>query len=426
MTYLPAVESTWLLKLRQINLLLLALLPLALLLSRGAADVVAVVIGVSFLLATILRRQWDFATDPMIAVLLITWLLLNFVVSPLAIDPAASFGRSLPWVRFVILFAATTTWLVRSHDDLKFIIVIWSVILAAVAIDGFIQLLAGTSASGRPIHGDRLTGPLDRPNIGIFVARLTFAVLAGWALVAIRRPRLTLRPAMTLMTGFAAVMIVFILLTGERAASLLTMFALITGMTMVIIVLPTYRMLGLIGLGVAVSSLAVILAASERLMKRALDTIDTLGNLWQSIYGELMSAGLNIWLEHPVAGVGLRNYNIACENLIARGTATVCDQHPHNMYVEWLAETGVVGFVGFLTFVLLLGCRVLLLLRQRDGAHATGVILVAGLIVALFPFTVSQSFFSNWPAILLWSSVALIAAIARLARETRPPSSSTS
>src|SRR3546814_6987242 len=46
-------------------------------------------------------------------------------------------------------------------------------------LDGYVQLLTGTSLSGNIATGERLTGPLDRPNIGMFTARMGFPLLAA-------------------------------------------------------------------------------------------------------------------------------------------------------------------------------------------------------------------------------------------------------
>lgn len=401
--------------LRQFNLLLLAALPAALLLSRAAAEVVIGVIGLSFLAVVIAHRQWHVLRAPLIATLLLTWLALVLIVSPLAPDQSVSFSRGLPWLRFVIFFAAVASWLVTTRTELKLICIAWTVTLLAAIADGLVQLATGVSMSGQSIAMTRLTGPLDRPNIGSFVARIGFPIMAGWALLASLQPReehLLRRNLLLLALGL--IMAVFIFLTGERAASLLTAAAITLSVLLVAILRPGHLVASVSGIILLLAGGAAVILTSDRIMARAQSTIETLANLWDSIYGRLIVTGLQMWLDHPFTGVGLKGFRDACEQYLAKGVTFECHPHPHNTYVEWLAESGLAGSVGFFAFILLFCWAVLRLLHPR-AFPVTGAFLAGCLLVALLPFSVGQSFFSNWPAMLFWSSLGLSAAVMRIA-----------
>lgn len=414
MSAIAAGETGWMKRLRQANLILFAALPFALLFSRGVADAMVVFIGLSFLTVVVAQRRWAVFAQPLILPLLIVWLILNVAVSPFGIDPEASYSRSLPWLRFVVFFAAVAFWIVRSRQDVRTLALVWGVVLVGVAADGLIQLLFGVSMSGQPIFTNRLTGPLDRPNIGIFVARIGLPLMAAWTWLAATRSHQHLIYSKPPILGFAAIMMMFIFLTGERAASLLTIIALAIVVVLMMIQLPRYRLHGIFGLAAAGIAMAGILVASERILDRAKATVEVIGDVWGSIYGELIRAGLQIWIENPFTGVGLKNYRIACEELKGRIHISECNPHPHNIYVEWLAETGTLASIGFAVFVIILLLTLLRALSGQSQARVAGAFLVGSAVVTLFPFTVSQSFFSNWPAMLLWSSLACTAAIARI------------
>ena len=52
-------------------------------------------------------------------------------------------------------------------------------------------------------------------------------------------------------------------------------------------------------------------------------------------------------------GLGLKNYRIKCnEDTIDKNTNqnTLCSSHPHNFYLEFLSETGILGLILFLSF----------------------------------------------------------------------------
>lgn len=411
--YIPAA-SDWTGKLRQINLGLFAILPAMLLFWRGGAEVVVGLIGVSYLVVLASRRTWRVALYPPILALLATWLALNLLVSPLAVDPGTSFSRSLLWIRFIVLFAAVSTWLVQSPRDARWVVMAWAATIGFAVLDGLIQLLRGVSLTGRPISGTRLTGPLDRPNIGMFVARIGFPLLVGAVFLLMHsRSRSLARiagVAVAAMAGFG-----FILLTGERAASLLTLIAILTSLGLAILFAPPrYRLYGLLLGAVAIGIMIIIGLTSPRILARIDSLLDVLNNFWASPYGELFAAGLHVWREYPLTGAGMKNFQAACQIVLGDTLKDGCHPHPHNVYIEWLAETGIAGSLGFVAFVIsLAGVSIDLLKRQAEN-RIIGALTAGCFMLLLFPFTASQSFFSNWPAMLLWASLSMAVAIARL------------
>lgn len=412
-SYLPAARD-WTGKLRQINLGLFAILPAMLLFWRGGAEIVVGLIGVSYLVVLASRRTWRVALYPPILTLLATWLALNLLVSPLAVDPGTSFGRSVLWIRFIVLFAAVSTWLVQSPRDARLIVTTWAATIGFAILDGLIQLLRDVSMTGRPMSGTRLTGPLDRPNIGMFVARIGFPLLIGAAFLLAHARRISaLRIAgiaVAAMTGFG-----FILLTGERAASLLALIAILTSLGLAILFAPPrYRLYGLLLGAIAIAIMIVIGLTSSRIMDRIDSLLDVFSNFWASPYGQLFSAGLHIWREYPLTGAGMKNFQTACQIIMGDTLKDGCHPHPHNIYIEWLAETGIVGSLGFVAFLTTLVGLCIDLLKRQTGARVVGALTAGCFVLLLFPLTASQSFFSNWPAMLLWASLSMTVAIVRL------------
>ena len=51
------------------------------------------------------------------------------------------------------------------------------------------------------------------------------------------------------------------------------------------------------------------------------------------------------FLDAPLLGIGTANYRDLCADILAVGSAFRCDNHPHNFYIQMLAETGILGFV---------------------------------------------------------------------------------
>jgi putative inorganic carbon (HCO3(-)) transporter len=121
----------------------------------------------------------------------------------------------------------------------------------------------------------------------------------------------------------------------------------------------------------------------------------------------LWGAAVAMFLAHPILGVGYGNYRSLYNDYIP-GTAPG-QLDAHNIYLQFLSETGIVGFVAF--FVLIGGfARVTLsLVRRSDPFYrlvgfGVGGALIATLIHGMvdFLFNVSPQF-----GVLFWTVLAL-------------------
>jgi O-antigen ligase len=416
--FIPPAGTEPFARLHQANLLLLGLMPAALLLARGGAEVVMAVIGLSFLWVTIAGRKWSNLAGGTVAVLLATWLVLNLVISPQAMDPAQSFARSLVWIRFIMFFAAISTWLVRSPRDLRILLAMWSVTLALGMLDGFVQYVSGVSLSGREAITNRLTGPLDRPNIGMLTARIGFPLLA-MALFLLNGDRASLR-RISAIVAFSLVAFAFIILSGERTAAILTMLSIVFGAVLVIFLVRPLRIYGLLMTLAVPAAFLLLYRLSDAVRDRVAAFWTDIDHFWASPYGGIFRVAFEIWQHFPLAGSGMKGYQDACEILGLARPLHPCFQHAHNIYLEWLSETGLVGLSCLLVFIAFLVWPVLRLTWLRPDRRLTGAALCGGLIVTLFPLAATQSFFSNWPAMLMWTAFGVIAGVTRLAQQARP------
>ena len=404
-------ESALLTRLRRVNFAFLLALPLAISVSRGIAEALIAIIGLSFLFACARSRYWGWTRETPIIAALALWAVANIVVSPFAMDVADSFGRSLPWIRFVLFYAAVTSWLVTSERDLRLVGWWMAAVLLAYVLDTLVQHFTGVSLSGQESAGQRLTGILDRPNMGIFLAKLgfpTFAVLAWFC------ERGAGRWVIAATVGVCTLVLVTILLTGERTATLLSLLGLVVVLAWIFVSVPRLRITAtLLFLGLA-GTVSLVVALVEHLQKRVLALLEVLSNFGESPYGQLFTVAYRAFVDNPLTGVGLRSYRLACPKYESLGYITKCMQHPHNIYLEWLSEGGLIAFAIFVVFVVSLFVALLRLVRRGPVTPVSAGFLAGALLLTFFPLTASQSFLSNWPAISLWFSLALTLAAARV------------
>jgi O-antigen ligase len=65
----------------------------------------------------------------------------------------------------------------------------------------------------------------------------------------------------------------------------------------------------------------------------------------------LIDAGIEVWQDYPVAGVGINQYREVSRDYLSFENARVFGKLPHNLYVTLLAETGLVGFLLFMGWI---------------------------------------------------------------------------
>lgn len=401
---------------------LIALLPLFVFFGRGAAELTILTLCGLFLHHSHKSRDWAWLRRPWLIAAGVLWAYLLLVATPLAGEPDIS--RALFWWRWPLFGAALAYWLiplttVRQRFE-------WTLVLLVAFIlpDSVYQYFNGTDILGNQVVGARpagvrLTGPFENPHPGYYTLMIFFIALP--ALVLRRGANGTEAPRRTLLTTLALLTlgVGFIFLTGERMEFIMFVFGSGVIVLGAFVAFKSERKL----LIVATLVLATLLAGAASTQK---DTVkltvvsffDELGNFREkSGYGTLFYVGYQMWKDHPVFGVGPKNFRILCEEPPYRAQTWLCATHVHNIYLEWLVETGVIGFIGFTLMVLLIFREVIVNCRRGDQLFLLACAL-AVLFNTFWPILGSRSFFSNQSAMLMWMTIGWAMGVAHAAAQS--------
>jgi O-antigen ligase len=397
-------------------LVLTSLIPLFLLFSRVAADIAVTVTGLLFLAHCIKTKEFKFIKDSIVATLFVLWIWFMIGSFFAYTNAASSFAMSFVFIRFVLFFCSCTNWIFTEIRPLKFAAKIITATLVIVAIDCLIQFWAGFSISGREQVGGRLTSFLRRPDVGIYLAKLIFPITGFWLWSAINTQN---RRNLFLSSALLLAVICIISITGERTATALSLMAL--GLILFVIGInnKALRIYMIAAITSTITLFSVIVYYTPFIYKRALDFASDIGNFQASLYGQLFKASILSWKEYGlITGVGIRKFREVCPVFKDSGIITYCDLHSHNLYLEILSESGLVGFVLFATFVALCVYKILqsLLGHENLGVFVANICALGGLVTILFPFSVTMSFITNWSGSLNWLGISLCISMAHLTR----------
>jgi putative peptidoglycan lipid II flippase len=305
------------------------------------------------------RRAW-----PPFAVLLVA-----LAVTTVASQDA---GTSLTgFLRYVELFVLIPVAVAAALRDRRDVLLVTGVALAVAVFEGAIgvwQYLTGSGASfgGRDIRAVGTFGAVDVMGMGIIVGLgIVFALALGLARHG--------RARVLLLTG-AALLVVPLAFSLSRGTWIATAAAVAA-----VAVAAGWRVAvrgGLVMLALAVILIGGFGVGSGTLGERVQSIAPAAGPTDQSVsdrYG-LWRTATAIWADHPITGVGPKNFSAFRDGYAPLSISSGSDigdasefqreplLSPHNMYLLVLSEQGMLGIVAF---GLLLGTLAIAAVRRR-------------------------------------------------------------
>ena len=125
--------------------------------------------------------------------------------------------------------------------------------------------------------------------------------------------------------------------------------------------------------------------------------------------------GIHVWQQNKWLGSGLRSLRQNCKNelrFMQKAGFILCNNHPHNYYIEILADTGLVGFISVMVLFLfsLINFFIFYLKNSNLKIEKKIAYLAPFLIFCaqIFPIKSSGSFFSTSNATLIFLVFALV------------------
>jgi O-antigen ligase len=307
--------------------------------------------------------------------------------------PAYSLGEAFVWIRFPLFAFASCFWLAKSRQMV--IAMMWMTGLGMVMMTGI--LTAEIFIVGQ--QGGRLSWPYGDLVPGNYLAKAGLPAFCVLVAIAVSDKR----PANSLAAIVSFVTIILSVITGERINFLIRACG---GMLAGLVWKPKFsRYMGLVL--VEIFAVLVVFFAAPNIGNRFVDNfIAQLPTQSESPYYQVMHSGMITFENAPILGIGTANYRLLCDKLTDGHADIACHTHPHNYYIQMLAETGVIGLLFGVVMIgaIIAQCWKTSFSDRRNVISATAFIIP---LAFFFPVQSTADFFGQWNNIFMWSAIAL-------------------
>jgi O-antigen ligase len=326
------------------------------------------------------------------------WVIL--ILSSLLSDQVFySLKSSLFYLRIGI-FALLISYLIDQNKKIiDYFYFMFVLTFSVLIIDGYIQFFTGTNLLGYEAGGKRISSFFhDEYILGSYLVRLLpLCTALFFARNNKKKWEFYFFPIFFISVS------ILIFFAGERAS----LFFLFLFLVFLLIFLSKFKFFSISIFFVIILISFLLASNTSRIKDRYFNDVIESYNLKNSNiffftpeHDRLFKTGFKIFLNKPILGHGPKSFSFKCREWIDSSYKYACSQHPHNFYIQLLAETGIVGtlfLIGVFSFLVFLFFRRTFEYFSSKNFSLSDyqICLFAGLLITVWPLTTNGSFFTN-------------------------------
>ena len=386
---------------------LFSLIPFFLVTGPFLSDLSISLISLLFLIYCVKEKNFSYFKNKYFYFFLMFWgyLVLNSLISNFNID---SLGTAFVYVRYGIFVIAVVALLNVDDKFIKYFFYCIFICFTALILDGFYQYFVGENILGfKTPNSYRVSSFFhDEMILGSYLSRLWPIFFGLYIFIFKQKDKL-----------FFLFILIFILsealifLSGDRSA----FFNI--NLSAIFVILFSQKLLKL-RLFTLLSSISILIiisfinpTAKERVIDKTINQMNLGSNeqeafhMFSKQHDHHYITAYRMFLDNKILGVGIKNFRNYCSDEKYQESQLSCSTHPHNTYIQILAETGIIGFL-FLLTVLFYFCKYVfqhLLLKFKGKYYFTDfeICVLSGIAIYLWPFVPTGSIFTNWLSIVM-------------------------
>ena len=340
--------------------------------------------------------------------------LLLILSSLLSNNIFVSLKNSLFYFRFGVFSLCFWYLLENNQNLLRYLFFSILICFLSLIIDGYIQYFFGTNLIGINLYNNfRVSSFFGSELIlGSYLARFFPILFALFVFFDQKKKNKFLLISLSIIFILSEGLI---FLSGER----LSLFFMNLSALYIIFMIKNYRIYRLwtylASLILIVIMLNIFPNAKDRIIDQSLN--DFTGNsdeiyIFSKPHNDMYISAFRIFLDNPFFGVGPRQFRNECKNYIVSEYS--CHTHPHNTYLELLSESGIFAFfivAGIFIYILHLSFKHFVFKFYKNKKKIFNdfeVCLLSAVIISLWPFSPSGSFFNNWMSIVYYYPIGIL------------------
>ena len=397
---------------------LIIALPLLLITGPFLSDLAVSTIAIIFIINSFQNNLSKYYNNFFVKIFFLFWIIL-IISSMLSDNILLSLKSSFFYFRFG-LFSLCFWYLLEKQ---KFLIkhFFFSILICflLLLVDGYIQFFFGKNLFGAELYNNYRVSSFFGSELilGSYLSRL-FPLFFGLFVYLDQKKN---------KKSLFIVSIIFILteglifLSGERLALFFMNFSAIY-IILMIDKYKTYRIWTYVG------SLFLILilfsffpTTKERLLDQTLnDFTGNIGNntnsdkvyIFSKPHNDMYKTAYEMFINNKWFGEGPRQFRHQCEKYLVSEYS--CSTHPHNTYLELLSEAGIFAFliIACVFFgIIVLSIKHLIfkfIKNKKNYLNDFEICLLSAVLISLWPFAPSGSFFNNWMSMIYFLPIGII------------------
>jgi O-antigen ligase len=320
-----------------------------------------------------------------------------------------------------ILFLSVYYYFVKSKKNIKRFSFSLIIVMTFCCFDIIFQFFFGKDIFGYESfksHGERLSGPFgDELVAGAYLSNLIFISLLLFSD--------NYKKKILYFIAYLTTIVFVIFLSQERSALYMTLFSITLFflcinfslknkffffLALVSIIFFTSTLNKSFKQKYIIDSLGLFGLNKDKSHKLNNDHSIQINSFLDSRYGAHFLTAFYIAKDNLILGSGIKTFRVICSeekysHIPSNYSEQRCNTHPHNLYLEILSETGIIGILFFLIIVSSLTYRHFI--NSLKGNYIS-ICCVSISLILFFPLQTTGPFFSSWNGFFYWIGFAVL------------------